>query len=109
MEAPEDETVVYRIYDQEGGLLYVGMTNDFDMRMYQHRRDSRWFPLAHDYRLTTYPTRRLAARAEWQAIRTEEPMFNLWDGRVAPVPMLPWEPTPEAQHKAMYARLEKRS
>lgn len=41
----DPELVLYRFYDAEGGLIYVGKSVAFLDRLSQHRRDSGFFPL----------------------------------------------------------------
>lgn len=37
------EAVVYRAYDAEGSLLYVGRTASLAKRLYQHSREASWW------------------------------------------------------------------
>jgi hypothetical protein len=40
---PEGETELYRHYDAEGNLLYVGISLNSVVRLTQHRQASGWF------------------------------------------------------------------
>ena len=66
---------VYRLYDAEGRLLYVGMTNNLPRRLEQHARKPWWARVARTD-LQQEPNRGAAMRAEAEAIRTERPAYN---------------------------------
>ncbi|GGQ81138.1 GIY-YIG nuclease family protein [Streptomyces flaveolus] len=71
------ETAVYRIYDDAGGLLYVGITRDIAARFREHKGDKGWWRTrAHRYVVLWYPSRELAAAEEQEAIRADRPEFN---------------------------------
>lgn len=71
------ETAVYRIYDDAGALLYVGITRDIAARFREHKGDKAWWRTrAHRYVVLWYPTREIAAAEEQEAIRGEHPEFN---------------------------------
>lgn len=74
--------VVYRLFDAEGDLLYVGCTTDMVRRVVHHRMPSGspWWPLVASYTMTEYPTHEEAFSAETVAIRTEAPRFNVGKG-----------------------------
>lgn len=68
--------VVYRAFDVDGLLLYVGCTNNVATRMNAHRKGSAWFQYM-DHFTTEGPFERAEAeRRESEAIRTEAPWFN---------------------------------
>ena len=71
------ETTLYRHFDGEGGLLYVGIAYDAYNRWRQHQDHSAWTP---EVRKTTYepfPTREAALSAEREAIQSERPKYNI--------------------------------
>lgn len=71
------ETAVYRIYDVNDRLLYVGITNDTALRWLDHRRTKSWWETdAHRYDVLWYPSRAVAAVEEKKAIETEQPKHN---------------------------------
>lgn len=73
---------LYRCYDADGALLYVGMTYNPPARMRQHAKRAAWYPLADSFRLTVFPSREYAAEKEREAIIRERPRFNKthrWD------------------------------
>jgi excinuclease UvrABC nuclease subunit len=68
-------TYVYRAYDDDGRLLYVGLTDYVEHRMRAHlRAGSLW--LDHLAQLVV-EKRRNAAAAEREAIKTEWPLYNV--------------------------------
>lgn len=69
--------VVYRVYDANDCLLYVGSTGDLPARLSVHRREAPWWPAA--VRMTRQDHGLLidARIAERTAIDTEHPLFNL--------------------------------
>jgi predicted GIY-YIG superfamily endonuclease len=69
-------TAVYRLYDGDGVLLYVGITYDVPERWRHHRRHKLWWPQVVHKRLVWYDTRPEAEAAETHAIVAEEPLHN---------------------------------
>jgi len=69
--------VVYRCYDADEVLLYVGVSGDVCERLAQHRRASTWFKDTARTVLKVYPRRLDASRAELAAIRSERPLHNI--------------------------------
>lgn len=68
---------VYRAFDADGGLLYVGCTQDLEGRINRsHRYTAHWFQLAARFRVAGPYTYATARRLERDAIRTERSMFN---------------------------------
>lgn len=66
---------LYRLFDDEGSLLYVGVTNDPTGRIQAHRRKE-W---GHEIMRTEsqeFRSRDMALAAEARAIRTERPSRN---------------------------------
>lgn len=70
------EAVVYRLYDESGTLLYVGMTSFLRQRMNAHRSGSAWFGQVVERRIEKFPTRTAACAAEEAAIVNESPLHN---------------------------------
>lgn len=67
--------VVYRMYDDEGALLYVGCTMAPGTRIPQHSVKS-WFHTVSTVKLEHFADRPDAAAAELKAIQTESPLYN---------------------------------
>ena len=69
-------TCVYRFYDKDDRLLYVGMTDSPGVRFNDHARRN-WWKAAVRNTITWYDTREEAAHAEAEALRTEQPIHNV--------------------------------
>ncbi len=68
-------TTLYRMFDEGGALLYVGITKDTRKRFSQHA-DKHWFSQVVRVEVETFDSRGAAASAERAAIRDEAPVFN---------------------------------
>lgn len=79
-----ERTVVYRLFDFTGRLLYVGIAVDISRRLGKHRRDKTWWPQVSYATLSWYADRPLAEDDELRAIRLEAPVFNI-QGRGGPL------------------------
>lgn len=74
-----DRHVVYRYFDRDGQLLYVGCTKNVVRRDWEHRSGGTgawWYPLVTRTRVRVFPTAEAAAASEAEAIRTEAPIYN---------------------------------
>lgn len=71
------KTTLYRYFDSEGQLLYVGITGDNTKRQSQHRRSSFWFGEIASASFEHFDTRDQALTAESAAIRYEKPLHNI--------------------------------
>lgn len=69
--------VVYRAYDADDRLIYVGATGNIERRLSNHRSTSWWSSLARRVEVERHPAMPDALRAETEAIRTERPAFNM--------------------------------
>lgn len=70
-------TALYRLYDANGQLLYVGITDDPDDRWSRHAASKSWWPLVDRKDLTwLHGTWAEALQVEAEAIRAERPVFN---------------------------------
>lgn len=70
---------VYRLWDEAGELLYVGISKTLTNRLMQHDSNQPW---AHEIASVTgkrYATREKARAAEIDAIQTEHPRYNKQD------------------------------
>lgn len=79
MNKPTHKTTLYRAFNNQDELLYVGISNNFMTRLYQHQSKSKWHKLAATMTLQHYETRELAEQAETAAIHNEKPLFNKRD------------------------------
>lgn len=75
---------VYRCFDREGRLIYVGSSANLFSRLEQHRSSAWWSPTVAKVTATYYPNGVVARAAETRAIREEVPRWNKqgkWAGR----------------------------
>ena len=71
---------VYKTYNKDGVLLYVGHSNQVRIRIMSHKRTSEWAEDMDIIKLKFYYSDALARLEERHAIRTEHPKFN-YNGR----------------------------
>jgi GntR family transcriptional regulator len=76
IEIDGDATALYRLYDAEGGLLYVGVTRNISMRFNQHQGTKAWWPEVRRKTMTWYGSRAAARAAEETAVADEKPRYN---------------------------------
>ena len=72
-----NKTTLYRYFDSEGQLLYVGITGNIKGRQSQHAKKAEWFSQIANATYEHYDFRNDAFRAEAIAIRTEKPIHNI--------------------------------
>lgn len=71
------QTCLYRHFDGDGRLLYVGVSLSAAARLSRHSVDSGWFRLVALVTLEWHPNRSMALAAERAAIRSERPEYNV--------------------------------
>lgn len=69
--------VLYRMFNLEDELLYVGITMRPVARLRDHSKDKDWWSEVATIRLTTYANATLLREAEQRAIRNESPRYNI--------------------------------
>lgn len=67
---------LYRFYDNEGRLLYVGITNEWFRRFHNHERKATWFSEVASATFEFFETREEVELAEKIAIQNENPIWN---------------------------------
>lgn len=74
-----DPTTLYRLFDDESRLLYVGISASRlgAKRFGQHSRSKDWWQEIAYARLEHFESRQIALRKEEEAIGTENPMHNI--------------------------------
>ncbi|CAL9647890.1 GIY-YIG nuclease family protein [Streptomyces sp. enrichment culture] len=77
MPALPSRTAVYRLFDADGALLYVGMSYAPERRIRDHRRQRAWWPQVASISIEWFATRYRASLAEAKAINTENPVHNV--------------------------------
>jgi predicted GIY-YIG superfamily endonuclease len=70
-------TCLYRHFDKEGALLYVGVSLSAVQRLSQHRDGSHWFAEIATVKIEPFKDRKEALAAEREAILKENPRHNL--------------------------------
>lgn len=70
--------VLYRCYDADDRLIYVGSTSSYRRRIGEHLAQSWWYSLVCRLRSEQFPTLEAARAAEKVAIQEEQPAFNTW-------------------------------
>lgn len=70
-------TSLYRQYNKDGVLLYVGVSESVMTRLSQHSATSKWFRDVTTVTVKHFRTRRAALRAETKAIAEEHPVYNV--------------------------------
>jgi hypothetical protein len=68
---------VYRLFDADDRLLYVGCSESVRTRLNAHRCEKDWFPTVTRTTVQGFPTREEALAAELEAIRSEAPVHNV--------------------------------
>jgi predicted GIY-YIG superfamily endonuclease len=68
---------LYRHYDSDGVLLYIGISLSFMVRLASHRHHKHWFNAIAMTKYENFATRREAAKAEKLAIKSEKPLHNI--------------------------------
>jgi excinuclease UvrABC nuclease subunit len=67
---------VYRLYDANGALLYVGRTKDIVSRIRAHRQATPWWAEVDAMKTDVFPTPEEAASAEREQVRSLSPLYN---------------------------------
>lgn len=67
---------LYRWYDIDDALLYVGISSELPVRVNAHFKRSTWMEFAVRSSVARYETREEAEAAEEAAIKAEHPLFN---------------------------------
>lgn len=72
-----ERVALYRLYDKNETLLYVGITSELRRRYQQHAESKAWWSKVAVRDAEWLPSRTQALRAEGIAIRREKPKFNV--------------------------------
>ncbi len=73
----KNEAHLYRCFDKDDVLLYIGCTKRLVSRITVHRELSLWGPKIHRIQSEGFVTRESALTAEANAIASEHPEFNI--------------------------------
>lgn len=100
---------LYRFYDDNEALLYVGITNSLPNRLGQHNESKRWWCDVSVVTVEHYDSREEVLEAEKRAIEFEEPRYNIQHaGRRARYRVRRRVPKIRARHKVIPARYKRR-
>jgi hypothetical protein len=92
-EAARGVTELYRFFDIDRRLLYIGVSLSAVLRLRGHVHKSPWFDQVAYITIERYETRLMALAAEKSAVRAERPRYNtMLTGRRMKEPPLPLEP-----------------
>lgn len=73
----EQTQILYRYFDKDDNLLYVGISSNYQARAASHAKFSKWSHLASYVRLEHFPNRQSVLDAEKFAIISEKPIYNI--------------------------------
>ena len=76
MSVSSQKTTLYRAYNSENELLYVGISHSVMARIGQHKNAGVWHGKCVRITLEHFATRELARKAENKAIKKEYPIYN---------------------------------
>lgn len=82
-----ERTAIYRLYDEEDRLLYVGITASPTARWASHSLSKPWWRDVARFDLAWLPSLTAAQSAERTAIRSERPLHNVQLNAVPPPPV----------------------
>ena len=80
------DTNLYRHYDKDNTLLYIGISLNSIARLNQHKEHSDWFKDITVVKIETFYTRDAALEAERTAIIVEKPLHNVHHNRAIKMP-----------------------
>jgi len=71
------KTSLYRHFEKDGTLLYVGISLNHVVRLSQHKAASPWFEKIATVTIEQFETRAEALKAETKAVVKEKPLHNI--------------------------------
>lgn len=77
MSSTNEPHVLYRLFDTSDNLLYIGITNDPELRWKQHGKVKNWWRQVATIRVEHFDSRDDALAAEKAAIKAEKPRWNV--------------------------------
>lgn len=99
----DDLTALYRFFDADGRLLYVGISDNIRSRWGHHRNHKSWWPDVARATVELFDTWGAAAEAEDLAIKTEDPLYNVTGRprRIIKTPDWPAQPIVDDEGQVM--------
>lgn len=89
----KNQPVVYRVFDADDRLIYIGATCNLEQRLIYHSTQAWWWSLAARISDEPHVDMDTAFQAEWAAIAAESPAFNIAK-RPGKTPKRPYPLTP---------------
>lgn len=77
MTGTHKRTALYRLYDVDDRLMYVGISHELRIRWHHHSISKPWWHLVTRRDIEWHPDRLAADSAETAAIVTESPLYNI--------------------------------
>ena len=77
----EETHILYRFYDDEERLLYIGVTVDPGKRMSAHCHGKSWWQSVHNITMQNFSSSSDLMCAEREAIKAEDPIYNVVHSR----------------------------
>lgn len=90
MAVSQGRTALYRVFDVSGMLLYVGISQNPDVRFGQHSQTKPWWRDVDVRKVEWHDTRAAAEAAERDAIKAEKPRWNQRHSDVQPDHIAVW-------------------
>ena len=78
-------TKLYRHFDKDGKLLYVGISLNAVARLAQHKNHSHWFNEIASVTIESFDSRNEALFAETRAVQNEKPIHNIHKVNIPPI------------------------
>jgi predicted GIY-YIG superfamily endonuclease len=72
-----NSTYLYRLLDNQGRLLYIGISNGPIYRLFQHLEEKPWAPQIAWQNVQRFASREEAEQAERECIQCERPLYNI--------------------------------
>lgn len=82
VDKPVPQTL-YRFFNANGDLLYIGVTANAHRRITDHRDEKEWWTEIQTITLEHFPDRDSVLKAERAAIKAELPLYNVVHNRDA--------------------------
>lgn len=73
----ESSQYLYRLFNHADELLYIGVTDNVFRRWKEHSKDKPWWYEVYKFTQETYPDRASVEAAERNAIKVEQPLYNV--------------------------------
>jgi hypothetical protein len=83
-------TTLYRFFDKDNRLLYVGISSRGPSRWKEHERNRDWWHDVTSSTMQTFTSRQDALRAEREAIKSERPVYNKMHNKPGAVAKKVW-------------------